>query len=65
MFYEWPISTFQGGNFHELTRVFIVISVFSKYFKGKIFTNGNRFVNFMKIFSLEINPLYGILWLLY
>ena len=31
----------------------------SKYFEGKIFTNNNQFVKFVKIFPLEENPLYG------
>ena len=36
----WPISTFQEGTFHELSRTLTVVTnVFSKPFKGKIFVN--------------------------
>ena len=42
MFHKLLITTFQKGNpFNASSRAIIVISVFNKHFKGKIFTNGN------------------------
>lgn len=53
-FMNRPTQAFWGGNFYELSRVLIVISAFSKHFKGKVFTNGNYwFVKFVKNFPLE------------
>ena len=54
------IQLFEGENFHESRQEHTVPNAFSKYFEGKIFTNGYRFVKFVKIFPLEKNPLYGI-----
>ena len=45
----------EGETFHVSSRPLIVIGVFRKYFEVKIFINGKRFVNFVKIFSLK-NP---------
>ena len=54
------IQFFEEENFHESHQEHTVPNAFSKYFEGKIFTNGYRFVKFMKIFPLKKTPLYGI-----
>ena len=46
------IQLFEGENFHESRQEHTVPNA-CKYFKGKIFTNGYRFVKFMKIFPFE------------
>ena len=48
-----PNPTFRGGNFHESRQEHTVANACSKYFEGKIFMNGYRFVKFVKIFPLE------------
>ena len=53
------IQLFEGEIFHESRQEHTVPNAFSKYFEGKIFTNGYRFMKFVKIFPLEENPLYG------
>ena len=53
------IQLFEGGNSHESRQEHTVPNAFSKYFEGKIFTNGYRFMKFVKIFPLEKTPLYG------
>ena len=60
IFTNCPNPTFRGGNFHESRQEHTVPNAFSNYFEAKIFTNGYRFVKFVKIFPLEKTPLYGI-----
>ena len=48
---------FKGENFiNHLDH--LVINVFSKHLKGKLFINDNKFVNFVKIYPQK-NPLYS------
>ena len=51
---------FEEENFHESRQEHTVPNAFGKYFEGKIFTNGYRFMKFMKIFPSKKNPLYSI-----
>ena len=51
------IQLFEGEIFHESLQEHTVPNAFSKYFEGKIFTNGYRFV---KIFPLKKNLLYDM-----
>ena len=58
-FINWPIPTFWRVKLSYIINSIYSTKYFSKYFKGKILTNGDWFVKFMKIFPLE-NLLYGI-----
>ena len=52
VFRNLPIPTFQEGTFHKSPRG-VSDDNFSKHFEGKIFTNGNWSVKFVKIIFLE------------
>ena len=58
IFTNWPIPTFRGSKFHELSRVLsdkiFLVNILSKYFEGKIFTNGNWLEKIFPIIKPDI-----------